>query len=137
MVKSKPFTLRLTPETDAWVEYEARRTKRSKGAIVEALAEEAARLRRFPGIGFRGPDHDRRAWLRGTGLEVWEVIEAYRDAGSLAALLAVSDVPEPVVRLALTYYEHYPAEIDRAIAENQRSDDELHRLFPAIVPRPS
>jgi hypothetical protein len=137
VVKSKPFTLRLTAETDAWVEYEARRTNRSKGAIVEALAEEAARQRRFPGIGFRGQDHDRRAWLRGTGLEVWEVIEAYRDAGSLAALLAISDLPERTLRLALTYYEHYPTEIDAAIAANQQPDEELHRLFPTIVPRPS
>jgi hypothetical protein len=137
VAKSKPFTPRLTPETDAWVEYEARRTNRSKGAIVEALAEEAARQRRFPGIAFHGPDYDRRAWLRGTGLEVWEVIEAYHDVGSLEALQAISDLPERPLRLALTYYEHYPAEIDAVIATNQQSDEELHRLFPTIVPRPS
>lgn len=135
MPKSKPFTLRLSAETDAWVEYEAQRTRRSKGAVVEALAEEAARMRRFPGIAFRGPEHDRRAWLRGTALDVWEVIEAYRDAGSLEALLALSDAPERALRLALAYYEHYPAEIDRAIAENQLPDDQLHRLYPASVPR--
>jgi uncharacterized protein (DUF433 family) len=136
MVKSK-LTVRLTPETDAWVEQEARRTGRSKGAIVEGLAEEAARTRRFPGIGFRGAAHDRRAWLRGTGLEVWEVIEAYQDAGSLEALLTVSDLDERLIRLAMSYYAHYPAEIDQAVADNRRSDDELHVLFPTIVPRPT
>ena len=108
MVKSKPFTLRLTPETDAWVEHEARRTKRSKGAVVEALAEEAARLRRFPGIGFRGPDHDRRAWLRGTGLEVWEVIEGELSvtiagetqvAGPGMVAIVPADTPHSVVAL--------------------------------------
>jgi hypothetical protein len=137
MAKSKPFTLRLTPETDAWVEYEARRTRRSKGAIVEALAEEAARMRRFPGIAFRGPEHARRAWLRGTALDVWEVIEAYKDLGSLEAMLEVGDVPERPLQLALAYYEHYPAEIDQAVAENQVPEAALHTLYPSIVPRPS
>ena len=39
-------------------------------------------MRRCPGIAFRGPEHDRRAWLLGTALDVWEVIEGYQDAGS-------------------------------------------------------
>ncbi|MBA3945620.1 MAG: hypothetical protein H0X37_13770 [Herpetosiphonaceae bacterium] len=39
-------------------------------------------MHRFPGIGFRGPKHDRRAWLLGTALDVWEVIEAYPPCGS-------------------------------------------------------
>lgn len=136
MAKSKPFTMRLTAETDAWVEREARRTQRSKGAIVEALAEEAARMRRFPGIAFRGPEYARRAWLYGTALDVWEVIEAYRDVGSIEGLLEVSDVPERQIRLALAYYEHYPDEIDRAIAENQAPEEALHTLYPFFVPRP-
>lgn len=134
MPKSKPFTLRLTPETAAWVEYEARRTRRSKGAIVEALAEEAARMRRFPGIGFRGPEHDRRAWLLGTALDVWEVIGALRDAGSLDALLAVSDLPERQVRLAMRYAEHYPAEIERALTANERLATEAADLYPTFSP---
>jgi uncharacterized protein (DUF433 family) len=136
VAKSKPFTMRLTPETDAWVEEEARRTRRSKGAVIEALAEEAARARRFPGVAFRGPEHARRAWLLGTALDVWEVIEAYKDAGSLEALLRVSDVAERQVRLALAYYEHYPSEIDRAIAENRTPQADWHRLYPSFVPRP-
>lgn len=68
--KSRPFSIRLSQTTDRFVEAEARRTKRSKGAIVEALTEEAARMRRFPGIGFRDEDANRRAWMIGTGLDV-------------------------------------------------------------------
>jgi len=48
VTKSKPFSIRLSQTTNRFVEAEARRTKRSKGAIVEALTEEAARMRRFP-----------------------------------------------------------------------------------------
>jgi hypothetical protein len=50
------------------VDREARRTGRSRGAIVEALAEEAIRTRLFPGVSFRGVDWDRRAWVIGTAL---------------------------------------------------------------------
>lgn len=131
MPKSKPFTMRLTEETDAWVEHEARRTKRSKGAVVEALAEEAARMRRFPGIAFRGPEHDRRAWLLGTALDIWQVIEAYQDMG-LERMLNEGDLSEGKVRLALAYYEAYPKEIDEAVGENQQPLEYWRRLYPGL-----
>lgn len=127
--------MRLTNETDRWVEQEAKRSRRSKGAIVEALAEEAARMRRFPGVAFRGPEHARRAWLIGTALDVWELIEAYQSLGSIERLLAEGDVPERQVRLGLAYYEAYPDEIDLAIRENQASEQDLHVLYPAFVPK--
>jgi hypothetical protein len=123
--------MRLTEETNAWVEHEARRTKRSKGAVVEALAEEAARMRRFPGIAFRGPEHDRRAWLLGTALDVWQVIEAYRDMG-LERMLDEGDLPDGKIRLALAYYEGYPEEIDEAVAENRRPLEYWRRIYPGL-----
>lgn len=135
MAKSEPFTMRLTERTNQWVEEEARRTRRSKGAVVEALAEEAARMRRFPGVAFRGPEHGRRAWILGTALDVWQVIEAYRSMG-LARLLEEGDLPERHVRLALAYHEEYPEEIDEAIALNQRPEAEWHALYPGLVPAP-
>jgi hypothetical protein len=131
VAKSKPFTMRLTEETDAWVEHEARRTKRSKGAVVEALAEEAARMRRFPGIAFRGPEHDRRAWLLGTALDIWQVIEAYQDMG-LERMLDEGDLSEGKIRLALAYYEACPEEIDEAVAENRQPLEYWRRLYPGL-----
>lgn len=137
MVKAKPFTLRLTTQTDHWVAQEARRTRRSKGAIVENLAEEAARMRRFPGIGFRGPDYDRQAWVMSTAFDVWEVIQAFQDCDrSIRKMLEVGDLSEAEIRLALAYYEEYPEEIDSAIADNNLSQEELHRLYPTFVPQP-
>src|SRR5512132_4334339 len=89
VTKSKPFSIRLSQTTNRYVEAEARRTKRSKGAIVEALTEEAARMRRFPGIAFRGEEPYREAWVIGTGLDVWELIEMLQDHdGSAERLLA-------------------------------------------------
>ncbi len=135
MAKSEPFTMRLTERTNRWVEEEARRTRRSKGAVVEGLAEEAARMRRFPGVAFRGPEHDRRAWILGTALDVWQVVEAYQSMGS-ARLLEEGDLPERHVRLALAYHEEYPEEVNEAIALNRRPESEWHALYPGLVPAP-
>src|SRR5580658_3730058 len=73
MVKGQPFNVRLQEETERLVEAEARRTRRTKSAVVEAFTEETARTRRFPGIAFRGDDARRRAWVIGSGLDVWEI----------------------------------------------------------------
>lgn len=92
---------------------------------------------RFPGVAFRGPEHARRAWVIGTALDVWKIIGAYQARKpSLAKLLAEGDVPERQVRLALAYYGAYPEEIDRAIAENQASQEVLHLRYPTLVPKP-
>lgn len=131
VTKSKPVSIRLSQTTDRFVEAEARRTKRSKGAIVEALTEEAARMRRFPGIGFRDEDANRRAWVIGTGLDVWELIEMLQDYGSVGALLKGHEhLTRRAVELAQAYYASYPEDIDEKIADNRRPLSELRELYP-------
>ena len=131
--KGQPFTVRLSPHVEDWIAYEAARTKRPKGAVLEALAEEAIRVRRFPGIAFRGPSHDRRAWLLGTALDVWEVIEAYRAMGP-ERFSTEGDLTEAQLRLALAYYHDLPTEIDVAIRENQLQESNWHARYPTVVP---
>src|SRR5919109_3493420 len=80
--KAAPFSIRLRAEDDRFVKEEARRLQRPRGALVEAYAAEAIRTRRFPGIAFRGDDYRRRAWVVGTGLDVWEIVALLRDFGS-------------------------------------------------------
>lgn len=128
--KSRPFSIRLSQTTDRFVTAEAQRTRRSRGAIVEALTEEAARMRRFPGIAFRGEDAMREAWVIGTGLDVWELIEMLQDYGSVERLVAGTEIPARAVELARAYQTGYPEEIDRAIAENRRPLSELRELYP-------
>ncbi len=130
--KGEPFSIRLTLATEQFVEAEARRTKRPKGAIVEALTEEAARARRFPGIAFRGEDVAREAWVVGSGLDVWEILEMLGDHGSAEHLSAETHLTNRQVALAEAYRESYPDEIDEAIAENRRSLDDLRQLFPFV-----
>jgi uncharacterized protein (DUF433 family) len=100
---------------------------------VEELAEEAAKARLFPGIAFRGPE-PRRAWLIGTGLDVWEIVELHRDYGADGARLA-EDHPaldERSLRLALAYAERFPEEVAERLDANRRPTEELLALYPFL-----
>ncbi len=125
--------MRISKSMETLVENEARRTGRSKGAIVEALADEALRMRLFPGIAFRGTDWDRRAWVMGTAFDVWQIVEAHRDIGSVESMAEDGSASERQIRLALAYYKQFPEEIDQAIAENRRPLDQLEGEFPFIA----
>jgi uncharacterized protein (DUF433 family) len=99
---------------------------------MEALAEEALRTRLFPGIAFRGADWDRRPWVIGTALDVWQIVEAYQGVSSIVHMTEGGSANERQIRLALDYYKQFPDEIDEAIAENQRPIEQLEREFPFI-----
>lgn len=131
--KSAPFSMRISKSMEELVEREAERTGRSKGAIVEALADEALRMRLFPGVAFRGADWDRRAWMIGSAFDVWQIVEAHQDIGSVERMAENGSVSERQIGLALAYYKQFPEEIDTAIAENRRPLEQLEREFPFIA----
>jgi uncharacterized protein (DUF433 family) len=135
--KGAPFSVRFTQPTDRMVEEEARRTRRSKSAIVESMTDEAIRMRRFAGIGFRGEDAARRPWVIGSGLDIWEIIQMLDDFGSIERLANETQLTERQVRLAIAYRDSYPEEIAEAIAQNRRQPPEWHELYPFVQLSPA
>ena len=127
-----PISIRLSRATDQLVAAEARRTRRSKSAVIQAFTEETARTRRFPGVGFRGDDAARRAWVVGSRLDVWEIIQMLEDFASPERLVDETHLTERQVRLALAYRDAYPEEIADAVADNRRPPEELRSLYPFI-----
>lgn len=106
-------------------------------ATTNELLDEALRMRRFPGIIFADGPAGRRARIAGTGLDVWELIAAYRSVGRDTARLRETFpwLPEPALRAALAYYRAYPDEIDRRVAASERwTVEELRVRHPALVP---
>jgi hypothetical protein len=130
--KSQPFSIRLGENADLLVGDEVRRSGRSRSAVVEELAEEAAKTRLFPGVAFRGSP--RRAWMIGTGLDVWEILELLRSyAGEEQRLRAAHPlVAERHLRLARAYGERFPEEIAASVEEGRRPPDELRRTYPFL-----
>lgn len=111
---------------------EVRRSGRPRSAVVEELAEEAAKTRLFPGVAFRGSP--RRAWVIGSGLDVWEIIDllrAYR--ADLAKLLQSHPMlTERHVQLARSYAERFPEDVERHLSESRRPLEELRQLYPFL-----
>src|SRR5687767_4214503 len=130
--KSQPFSIRLGEHADLLVRDEVRRSGRSRSVVVEELAEEAAKTRLFPGIAFRGTP--RRAWVIGTGLDVWEILELLRSyAGNEQELRAAHPlISDRHVRLARAYGERFPDEMEAFIEDTRRPLVELRRLYPFL-----
>ncbi len=129
--KGDPFSVRFAKDTQLLIEEEAKRLKRSRSSIVEQLAEEAARGWRFPGVGFRGATATRRAWVIGTGLDVWELCEIIDDIGSHEKVVdAYESVEAWHCRIADAYRRTYPDEVTQEIAENKRPLEEWEALAP-------
>ena len=91
----------------------------SKGAL--ALMEEAVRAARVPGIVFVQRRDGRRPAIAFSGLEIWEFIATWKEAGESWDVLreAYPEVSENQVRAALAYYRAYPEEIDQRLAREE------------------
>ncbi len=130
--KTQPFSIRLGERANLLVSEEARRSGRSRSVVVEELAEEAAKARLHPGIAFRG--RPRRAWVIGSGLDVWEIVEQLGSYEDDVAALTVDHPPvsERHVRTALAYATQFADEIAVLLEENRRPLSELTSLYPFL-----
>jgi hypothetical protein len=131
-VRTQPFSIRLGAQANLLVGDEVRRSGRSRSVVVEELAEEAAKMRLYPGIAFRG--RPRRAWAIGSGLDVWEIVELLHSyEGEEESLRADHPlVSDGHLHLVRAYAERFPEEIEPLLEANRRPLDELRELFPFL-----
>lgn len=112
-------SLRVPTDLDREIRRELKRAGvKEWSAGVLQLISEALRSRRAPGILFADSPTGRRALVAGTGLDVWEIVAAWKSLdGDVARLRAAYEwLSEAQLRSALAYYELYPAEIDERLA---------------------
>ena len=130
--KTQPFSIRLGAQANLLVNDEVRRSGRPRSVVVEELAEEAAKTRLHPGIAFRG--QPRRAWVIGSGLDVWEIVELLRSYDGDEESLRVDHplLSDRHLRAARAYAERFPEEIEPLLQENQRSLEQLRELYPFL-----
>ena len=104
--------------------------------VAVELLTEATKMRRCPGIVFADGPSGRRARIAGTGLDVWEVVAAYRSLERDFTRLhqAYPWLSEAQLRAALGYYAAYPDEIDRRITLNERwTGEHLRAQHPSLI----
>jgi hypothetical protein len=130
-MKTGPISFRPSRDLDARLDAMTDRTGIPKSRLVENLADEAERARRYPGIAFRGPDHRRRAWVIGSRFDVWEVVQGWQDLDEDADRgRERMTLSSRQLRLALAYYREFRSEIDSALALARRSIADLESAYP-------
>lgn len=135
---TKAKGIRISDELDEAIARESEVRGKSWSAMTAELLEEAVRMRRVPGISFVDGPAGRRAVVGGTGLDVWEVIAAWRSGGSSYEDLRrnYSWLTDAQLRAALAYYEVYPSEIDaRLEREAQWTPERVRQELPFSRPR--
>jgi uncharacterized protein (DUF433 family) len=111
----------------------AKETGQDFSNVTKDLLQEAIKMRRCPGILFAEGTGGRRARVAGTGIEVWEVIAAYKSMKEDFKRLqkAYHWLSVEQLKAALGYYTIYPQEIDRLIEQNEQWDDEkVRKRYP-------
>ena len=128
-------SLRLPEETLREIEELSAETGQDFSTITKDLLTEAIKMRRCPGIIFGEGVSGRRAKVAGTGIEVWEIIAAYKSVGKDLKKLkkACHWLSQEQVKAVLSYYSAYPEEIDRLIERNEswtkKKIEERHPLM--------
>src|SRR5712691_7603993 len=108
-----PTSLRLSDSIAAELDRAAKLTGESRTRLVERYVDEGLRRDEHPLIDFRGPAASRRPALLGSRLDVWQVIETFKNSDkNLEATATYLDIPVEHVRAAVRYYAHYRDEID-------------------------
>lgn len=127
---------RLPADLEKEIAREAEARGKTRSAVTRELLGEAPRMRYAPGILFADGPGGRRAAVAGTGLDVWEVVRAWKECGEDLAKLR-RELPwltGPQLRTAIAYYQLYPEEVDaRLVREAGWTAESLAREHPALV----
>ena len=125
--------IRVSEPLAGEISKEAARRAKSWSAVAAELLEEAVRMRRAPGIIFADGPTGRRAVVAGTGIDVWEIVAAWR-AGNQDFDQLEANYPwlaPAALRAALGFYQLYPREIDARLArEAEWTADRVRRELP-------
>ncbi len=129
-------SIRIQERTFKEIEQIARESGKDFSAVANELLDEAVKMQRCPGIVFSEGTRGRRARISGTGIEVWEVIAAWKgvdeDFGRLRK--AYHWLTEQQLRSALGYYRVYPEEINNLIRQNEELNrTSVQEAYPFLV----
>lgn len=135
---SRARGIRLTEGLEREIERDAALRGQSFTSTTSEMLSEAVRMRRVPGVVFTDGPAGRRATIAGTGLDVWEVIAAWKDIGEQWGALRESYdwLTDFQLRSAVAYYKIYPEEIDARLAVEERwTPERVESELPFLAPR--
>lgn len=140
-MRAVPKTVRMPEEVLGPIEDECRRTGHDFSTVVNQRLLESNKMRRIPGIVFAdSPSGGRIARVAGTGIEVFEVVQAYGSVDKSWERLKESFdwLSDTQLRAALAYAEAYREEIEERIRRDERwTPEAVWERYPFMRPQRS
>ena len=129
-------SIRLSEEAVHDIETLAKITGKDFSGLARDLLLEAVKMRRCPGIIFTDGSTGRRARIAGTGIDVWELVAAFKgmkeDYEQLKA--AYHWLSDAQIRSALSYFTLYSKEIEKLIDQNESiTESKILKRFPFLA----
>jgi uncharacterized protein (DUF433 family) len=90
---------------------QAKRRHLEVSTLSSLYLKEKALEEEYPGIGFRDSIAGREAYIQGHRVAVWEVVDVYREARSVAKTASHFRWPPALVRSALAYAREFAGEL--------------------------
>ena len=103
---------RIEEDHAALLSRQAKRRHLEVTTLSSLYLKEKALEEEFPGIGFRDSVGGREAYLLGHRVAVWEAVDLFREAKTVARTASHFRWPPALVRCALAYAKAFPKEID-------------------------
>ncbi len=110
---TKVQSCRIEEAHAALLARQARRRHLEVSTLSGLYLKEKALEEEYPGIGFRDSAGGREAYILGHRVAVWEVVDVYGEAKTVARTAGHFRWPPALVRCALAYARAYPKEIER------------------------
>ena len=115
-----PLSLRLSDDALQRLYFEAKLEGIPPRTLAQRLIDEGLRMQQHPRIGFMNGVTGRRAYLLGTGVDIWELIDVVKACGGdVAAAMDFTGRSQSDMDAALAYYGAYPDEIDARVEANR------------------
>ncbi len=134
---NRAVSIRIPEQIRVEIEDTARRARRDFSSVANEMLEEAVKMRRIPGISFADEPTGRVARVAGTGIEVWEIVQVYRDEHDNWDRLREGFhwLTENQLRAALAYAEAYPEDVnERLRREDNLTIGKIWELYPFTKP---
>src|SRR6266446_2859986 len=102
---------RLEKAAASLLSRQAKRRRLEVSTLSSIYLNEKAVEEEFPGIGFRDSAAGRETYVLGHRVAVWEVLDVFREAKTIARTANHFSWPDYLVKCALAYAKTFPREI--------------------------
>jgi uncharacterized protein (DUF433 family) len=99
---------RLEKQHAALISRQAKQRHLEVSTLSSLYLAEKAMEEEYPGIGFRDAIGGREAYVLGHRVAVWEVVDVYQEARSIARTADHFGWPDYLVKCALAYAREFP-----------------------------